>query len=136
LARRSASGTCNSRTPPTGASRARARWTSRPSVGHCGLRATRARSRRSTSRPGRRGAHWDGFRPRPPRGHWHDVSPGYMYDMLPEDDVASEAARTEGAAVATATGQYKLGPASLTEALFASLRERIINGDIPPGEKV
>jgi len=38
--------------------------------------------------------------------------------------------------MATATGQYKLGPASLTEALFASLRERIINGDIPPGEKV
>jgi len=38
--------------------------------------------------------------------------------------------------VATATGQYKLGPASLTEALFASLRERIINGDIAPGEKV
>lgn len=38
--------------------------------------------------------------------------------------------------MATATGQYKLGPASLTEALFASLRERIINGDIAPGEKV
>lgn len=38
--------------------------------------------------------------------------------------------------MATATGRYKLGPASLTEALFASLRERIINGDIAPGEKV
>lgn len=38
--------------------------------------------------------------------------------------------------MATATSQYKLGPASLTEALFASLRERIINGDISPGEKV
>lgn len=38
--------------------------------------------------------------------------------------------------MATATSQYKLGPASLTEALFASLRERIINGEISPGEKV
>lgn len=38
--------------------------------------------------------------------------------------------------MATAASQYKLGPASLTEALFASLRERIINGDISPGEKV
>jgi len=32
--------------------------------------------------------------------------------------------------------QFKLGPASLTEALFESLRTRIINGDIAPGEKV
>lgn len=38
--------------------------------------------------------------------------------------------------MSTAASQYKLGPASLTEALFASLRERIINGDISPGEKV
>lgn len=38
--------------------------------------------------------------------------------------------------MASTTSQFKLGPASLTEALFASLRERIINGDIPPGEKV
>ena len=38
--------------------------------------------------------------------------------------------------MATAASQYKLGPASLTEALFASLRERIINGDISPGEKI
>lgn len=30
----------------------------------------------------------------------------------------------------------KLGPSSLTEALFASLRSRIINGEIQPGEKV
>jgi|SRR5690625_653885 len=32
--------------------------------------------------------------------------------------------------------QIKLGPASLTEALFESLRSRIINGEIPPGDKV
>ncbi|WP_123305114.1 GntR family transcriptional regulator [Bogoriella caseilytica] len=32
--------------------------------------------------------------------------------------------------------QFKLGPASLTEALFESLRARIINGEIAPGEKV
>lgn len=31
---------------------------------------------------------------------------------------------------------FKLGPASLTEALFESLRTRIINGEIAPGEKV
>jgi DNA-binding GntR family transcriptional regulator len=30
----------------------------------------------------------------------------------------------------------KLGPSSLTEALFESLRTRIINGEIPPGERV
>ncbi|WP_205710815.1 GntR family transcriptional regulator [Isoptericola sp. BMS4] len=36
----------------------------------------------------------------------------------------------------TSASQYKLGPASLTEALFESLRARIINGDISPGEKV
>ena len=36
----------------------------------------------------------------------------------------------------TGSAQIKLGPASLTEALFASLRSRIINGEIPPGEKV
>ncbi len=34
------------------------------------------------------------------------------------------------------TQQFKLGPASLTEALFESLRARIINGEIAPGEKV
>jgi DNA-binding GntR family transcriptional regulator len=38
--------------------------------------------------------------------------------------------------VSTSTSQFKLGPASLTEALFESLRTRIINGDISPGEKV
>lgn len=32
--------------------------------------------------------------------------------------------------------QIKLGPSSLTEALFESLRTRIINGEIVPGEKV
>lgn len=32
--------------------------------------------------------------------------------------------------------QFTLGPASLTEALFESLRSRIINGEIPPGDKV
>ncbi|GAA1171968.1 GntR family transcriptional regulator [Nesterenkonia xinjiangensis] len=32
--------------------------------------------------------------------------------------------------------QIKLGPSSLTEALFESLRTRIINGEIEPGEKV
>lgn len=31
---------------------------------------------------------------------------------------------------------FTLGPSSLTEALYASLRTRIINGEIPPGEKV
>lgn len=36
----------------------------------------------------------------------------------------------------TSARPYKLGPASLTEALFASLRTRIINGEISPGEKV
>jgi len=58
-----------------------------------------------------------------------------MFDMLPVRTVAS-AAWMEGVAVSTASSQFKLGPASLTEALFASLRERIINGDIAPGEKV
>ncbi|MFC7465082.1 GntR family transcriptional regulator [Brachybacterium sp. GCM10030252] len=38
--------------------------------------------------------------------------------------------------MSTPSSQFKLGPASLTEALFASLRERIINGEIVPGEKV
>jgi DNA-binding GntR family transcriptional regulator len=38
--------------------------------------------------------------------------------------------------MSTSSTQYKLGPASLTEALFTSLRARIINGDITPGEKV
>lgn len=38
--------------------------------------------------------------------------------------------------MSTASSQFKLGPASLTEALFASLRERIITGEIAPGEKV
>jgi DNA-binding GntR family transcriptional regulator len=38
--------------------------------------------------------------------------------------------------VPTNASQYKLGPASLTEALFESLRARIINGDIAPGERV
>ncbi|MVA74474.1 FCD domain-containing protein [Auraticoccus sp. F435] len=32
--------------------------------------------------------------------------------------------------------QFKLGPSSLTEAVFESLRARIINGEIAPGEKV
>jgi DNA-binding GntR family transcriptional regulator len=36
----------------------------------------------------------------------------------------------------SSTHQFKLGPASLTEALFESLRSRIINGEIAPGEKV
>lgn len=35
-----------------------------------------------------------------------------------------------------ATAQYKLGPSSLGEALFEALRNRIINGEIEPGEKV
>jgi DNA-binding GntR family transcriptional regulator len=43
---------------------------------------------------------------------------------------------SEGEDVPTSASQYKLGPASLTEALFESLRARIINGDIAPGEKV
>lgn len=34
------------------------------------------------------------------------------------------------------SSQYKLGPSSLSEALFEALRTRIINGDIEPGEKV
>jgi DNA-binding GntR family transcriptional regulator len=34
----------------------------------------------------------------------------------------------------SSTHQFKLGPASLTEALFESLRSRIINGEIAPGE--
>ncbi len=38
--------------------------------------------------------------------------------------------------MATEVSQFKLGPSSLTEALFESLRTRIINGEIPPGEKV
>lgn len=38
--------------------------------------------------------------------------------------------------MSTTSTQFKLGPASLTEALFESLRVRIINGDIPPGERV
>jgi DNA-binding GntR family transcriptional regulator len=38
--------------------------------------------------------------------------------------------------MSTSTSQFKLGPASLTEALFESLRTRIINGDIAPGERV
>ncbi|WP_233493687.1 GntR family transcriptional regulator [Desertihabitans brevis] len=38
--------------------------------------------------------------------------------------------------MATTTGQFKLGPSSLTEAVFESLRGRIINGEIAPGEKV
>lgn len=32
--------------------------------------------------------------------------------------------------------EFALKPSSLTDALYASLRERIINGDIPAGEKV
>lgn len=36
----------------------------------------------------------------------------------------------------SSAAQFKLGPSSLTEALFASLRTRIINGDIRAGEKV
>lgn len=38
--------------------------------------------------------------------------------------------------MSTGTSQFKLGPASLTEALFESLRSRIINGQIAPGERV
>lgn len=38
--------------------------------------------------------------------------------------------------MSTETTPIKLGPTSLTEALFTSLRTRIINGEIPPGEKV
>ncbi|UFU01901.1 GntR family transcriptional regulator [Ruania suaedae] len=38
--------------------------------------------------------------------------------------------------MSTSSSQIKLGPASLTEALFESLRARIINGEIPPGERV
>lgn len=38
--------------------------------------------------------------------------------------------------MSTSSGQIKLGPASLTEALFESLRARIINGEIAPGERV
>ncbi|WP_198671370.1 GntR family transcriptional regulator [Desertihabitans aurantiacus] len=36
----------------------------------------------------------------------------------------------------TTTSQFKLGPSSLTEAVYESLRARIINGEIAPGEKV
>ena len=36
----------------------------------------------------------------------------------------------------TVTSRFALGPASLTDALFESLRGRIISGDIPPGDKV
>jgi len=32
--------------------------------------------------------------------------------------------------------QFKLGPSSLTEALYEAVRKRIIDGDIAPGEKV
>lgn len=38
--------------------------------------------------------------------------------------------------MSTGSAPIKLGPSSLTEALFASLRSRIINGEIAPGEKV
>ncbi|MFD1718435.1 GntR family transcriptional regulator [Georgenia deserti] len=38
--------------------------------------------------------------------------------------------------MSTSPSQFKLGPTSLTEALFESLRTRIINGEIKPGEKV
>ncbi|UFU07896.1 GntR family transcriptional regulator [Ruania halotolerans] len=38
--------------------------------------------------------------------------------------------------MSTSSSQIKLGPASLTEALFESLRARIINGEIAPGERV
>ncbi|WP_379611443.1 GntR family transcriptional regulator [Pseudonocardia nematodicida] len=36
----------------------------------------------------------------------------------------------------TSTGPFKLGTASLTDALIESVRARIINGDIAPGEKI
>lgn len=38
--------------------------------------------------------------------------------------------------MSTSAALFKLGPSSLTEALYASIRARIINGDIKPGEKV
>lgn len=38
--------------------------------------------------------------------------------------------------VSATASQFRLGPSSLPEALFESLRRRIINGEIAPGEKV
>lgn len=38
--------------------------------------------------------------------------------------------------MASSSQQFKLGTASLTEALFESVRTRIINGEIQPGEKI
>lgn len=38
--------------------------------------------------------------------------------------------------MSTNAAPFALGPSSLTEALYASLRTRIINGEISPGEKV
>ena len=38
--------------------------------------------------------------------------------------------------MASTTSRYTLGPSSLGEALFEALRNRIINGEIEPGEKV
>lgn len=36
----------------------------------------------------------------------------------------------------TSVSPFRLGPSSLTEALYESVRTRIINGDIAPGEKL
>ncbi|SDT12524.1 GntR family transcriptional regulator [Microlunatus soli] len=36
----------------------------------------------------------------------------------------------------TSAGRFQLGPSSLTEALYESLRARIVNGDIAPGERL
>lgn len=36
----------------------------------------------------------------------------------------------------TSVSQFRLGPSSLTEALYESVRTRIISGDIAPGEKL
>lgn len=38
--------------------------------------------------------------------------------------------------VPTSAGRFQLGPSSLTEALYESLRTRIVNGDIAPGERL
>lgn len=32
--------------------------------------------------------------------------------------------------------RLELGPSSLTDALYESIRKRIVNGEIPPGEKL